>query len=774
MRYLSVFVLMGLMRAVASAQSSPIVTQVRAEQVEGTGQVRVTYDLEDADDEFVTVTFRVSDDGGYSFAIPAFHCSGDVYDKIALGPGRELIWDAAQDVPERYGENWQVEVTARDGSIMDVLPGGVPIEFVRIDPGAFSMGSATGFSNEQPVHQVTLTQSFYLGIYEITQAQWESVMGVGTGPWVGQDLTQEGPFYPVAYISWDDLQTFLGRLNGIPPDPGNGGNGTTPPDPADNILIEELPGGATMEFVWIESGTFMMGASEEEKGYQPHEGPQHEVTISEGYYLGRFEVTQGQWESVTGTQPWVGKDHVREGVHRPAVYLEWKDVQAFTQQLNIAAGEARYRLPTEAEWEYAARAGTTARWSFGDDEKRLGDYAWYRPNAWDATRQYAMTVGTRQPSPWGLYDVHGNVWEWVQDRYGAYPSIAQTDPEGPMAGAYRVLRGGSFSDYTPSVRVATRLVGTPHPRRYVMGTRLWRKGPRETPSASAKSIGEGNEGGGLYRLATEAEWEYAARAGTTTKWSFGDDEERLGDYAWYRANATDRGEHYGHQVGTRLPNPWGLYDMHGNLWEWLQDFFGPYPDGPQIDPTGPETGAFNVRRGGGFANPYPKDLRSARRGDSAPYNCGWCMGARLARNLDETLPEDATPPDTQVRGTREGQGQSNLFVLDTHQATSIEPTAAQDSVPDLATLFPNVPNPFNTSTVIRFDLPQSQDVELAVYNLAGQKVATLTDGTRQAGAHTVRWDGRDDDGWELASGVHLYRLRVGQQQVETRKLVLMK
>ena len=756
----------------AHAQSAPSVTAVRTEQVQGTGKVRVTYDLTDADGGPLTVTLRVSDNGGQSFVVPSFHCTGDVYNRVAPGPSRQLVWDAGRDVPGRYGETWQVEVTARDGTIVDVLPDGVPIEFVRIDPGTFLMGSQAGYSNEVPVHEVTLTQPFYLGVYEITQAQYECVMGAGTGPWVGQDLAQEGPFYPAAYVSWDDLQAFLGRLNETAQGPGNGDNGTAPPLPTEAVLVDTLPDGTTIEFVWIEPGTFMMGAPGDEPGYQRNEGPQHQVTLSEGYYLGRFEVTQGQWGSVMGTRPWAGKEFVREGSDRPAVYLEWADAQAFTETLNAAVGEARYRLPTEAEWEYAARAGTLTRWSFGDDETELGDHAWYRANAWDVSRQYAMTVGTKRPNPWGLYDVHGNLWEWVQDRYDEYASVAQTDPQGPLDGAYRVLRGGSFGDFAPTVRVAARLVGTPHPRRYIMGTRLWRRGPRETPCGCAKPVGVGTEEEPLYRLATEAEWEYAARAGTTTMFSFGDDVERLADYAWYRPNCADQREHYGHLVGTRLPNPWGLYDMHGNLWEWLQDLYGPYLEGPQTDPTGPAAGAFNVRRGGGFANANPKDLSSSRRGDSAPYNCGWCMGARLARNPTDALTQDGDLPAAQARGTREGRGRSDSFVLDTRPATAVEYAAAPDATVDQIALHPNAPNPFNTGTLISYSLPGDSWVELAIYNLAGQKVATLLDGRRSAGSYTVRWDGRGDSGQVLASSVYLCHLRTATQS-RTRQLLLL-
>ena len=113
-------------------------------------------------------------------------------------------------------------------------------------------------------------------------------------------------------------------------------------------------------------------------------------------------------------------------------------------------------MPTEAEWEYACRAGTTTRWSFGDSEDQLRRYAWYGANAWNAGEKYAHKVGTKQPNGWGLYDMYGNVWEWVQDRYGSYTSGSQVDPTGPASGSNRVRRGGGFGGTARSVRSALR------------------------------------------------------------------------------------------------------------------------------------------------------------------------------------------------------------------------------------------------------------------------------------------------------------------------------
>ena len=247
----------------------------------------------------------------------------------------------------------------------------------------------------------------------------------------------------------------------------------------------------TMEFVWIEPGTFMMGAPQNEidqlnmdfdTDYFSNEGPQHEVTIRQGFWLGKYEITQGQWEKVMGTTPWAGQAKVAANPSHPAVYISWNDVQEFIHNLNEAEGDSLYRLPTEAEWEYACRAGTTTRWSFGDDENRFQEYAWCWDNAWYlAEKQYAHAVGTKLPNPWGLYDMHGNVYEWCQDWYDTYTSSAQTDPTGstdPVSGTVRVFRGGGFYSGSDVSRSTSRDYYAPGNRGYGIGARLLRIGPQ--------------------------------------------------------------------------------------------------------------------------------------------------------------------------------------------------------------------------------------------------------------------------------------------------------
>jgi formylglycine-generating enzyme required for sulfatase activity len=253
-----------------------------------------------------------------------------------------------------------------------------------------------------------------------------------------------------------------------------------------------LPEGETLELVWIEPGAFVMGAPFPEPQRGSNEIPQHQVTIRRGFYLGKYEVTQKQWEAVTGSQPWFGQAYVQSSSSHPAVYISWNDIQHFIQKLNDLEGTALYRLPTEAEWEYACRAGTTTRWSFGDNERQLDEYAWFDVNAQhareddgqyghstgedgtDIEEQYVHPIGMKKPNPWGLFDMHGNVWEWVQDWYGGYLGDAQVDPRGPSDYYYRVFRGGSVFDDARYTRSSFRAYNSPDLRDFNIGMRLVR------------------------------------------------------------------------------------------------------------------------------------------------------------------------------------------------------------------------------------------------------------------------------------------------------------
>jgi sulfatase modifying factor 1 len=205
--------------------------------------------------------------------------------------------------------------------------------------------------------------------------------------------------------------------------------------------------------VLIPAGKFKMGCPTSEKDYLTGENP-HEVTLTNSFYMGKYEVTQEQWQAVMGNNPSYFK-----GVKLPVTDVSWDDCQEFIKKLN-ARTKGGYRLPYEAEWEYACRAGTKTAYSFGDKITHKD------ANYGGAKIEKPVAVGSYKPNAFGLYDMHGNVWEWCEDWYDDYPAGAVIDPKGPAKGAGRVLRDGSFNvngsrarsssrvNYTPTVRLA--------------------------------------------------------------------------------------------------------------------------------------------------------------------------------------------------------------------------------------------------------------------------------------------------------------------------------
>ncbi len=232
-------------------------------------------------------------------------------------------------------------------------------------------------------------------------------------------------------------------------------------------LALDLGGGVRMEFIYIKPDTFTMGSSEVPNGsWQVDERPEHRVTISKGYYLGKYEVTQAQWEAVMGTNPSKWK-----GPELPVEQVSWDDCQGFLKKLSekakIQLKGRMAALPTEAQWEYACRAGTKTRWSFGEKDAGIGEYAWHGDNGGGQTHP----VGQTKPNAWGLYDLHGNVWEWCQDWAVPYGKDNAVDPAGPASGDKRGLRGGCWGNNALECRSAIRISYPPASRNHFNGFR---------------------------------------------------------------------------------------------------------------------------------------------------------------------------------------------------------------------------------------------------------------------------------------------------------------
>jgi len=513
--------------------------------------------------------------------------------------------------------------------------------------------------------------------------------------------------------------------------------------------IEILGKEIKLEMVLIPAGTFMRGSPSSEKGRYDNE-TQHEVTITKPFYIGKYEVTQEQWEAVMGDNP----SRRTKGAKLPVTDVSWEDCRDFIKKLNSKANGG-YRLPTEAEWEYACRAGTTTAYSFGDSLTKSD------ANYGDGTLGNTKTVGSYKPNAFGLYDMHGNVWEWCADWKEEYPLVSATDPMGVPMGIYRVLRGGSFDGNGLSARSSYRFNSSrPSNRDDDLGFRLARTAdskasvasPTETNPDPTGVIPAGNQlvapftetkakdiqkevakslkkevdekedlGKGIklemvlipagkfmmgspeseksryrdetqhevtltkpfymgkyevtqeqweavmgnnpsntkgaklpvtdvswedcqefikklnastkggYRLPYEGEWEYACRAGTTTKYSFGDSLTKAdANVARSRADANVAGSSI-KEVGSYKPNAFGLYDMHGNVFEWCEDWHGENPFAV-TDPKGPATGIGRVLRGGSF-NLVVLYALSSYRLNLTPSTRLLFSGLRLARTL---------------------------------------------------------------------------------------------------------------------------------------------
>jgi formylglycine-generating enzyme len=244
--------------------------------------------------------------------------------------------------------------------------------------------------------------------------------------------------------------------------------------------------GLKMRFCWCPRGTFRMGSPKDESGRFDDEGDENgpvSVALSRGFWMGKFEVTQGQWQAVMGTTVRDQRDKADpkwplygEGPDHPIYYVNHDEANEFCRRFTESERRAgrlpagwEYHLPTEAQWEYACRAETATRYSFGDDAGGLGEYAWFDGNSSRSTHP----IGQKSPNRWGLHDVHGNVWEWCADWYDA-KLVGGLDPRGPSQAAGRVIRGGSWNGEPQFCRSTFRYWDTPGDRGDDLGFRVAR------------------------------------------------------------------------------------------------------------------------------------------------------------------------------------------------------------------------------------------------------------------------------------------------------------
>ena len=263
-------------------------------------------------------------------------------------------------------------------------------------------------------------------------------------------------------ISEGQTASISGTLSSNTASSSNGYASNSSVSSGSNVISIPVRNGITIEMVKVEAGTFMMGATSEMQNPYDDEKPVHQVALTNDYYMSKYEVTQALWQAVTGKNPSKFK-----GDNLPVERVSWNDCQVFIRNLNNMTGR-KFRLPTEAEWEYAARGGKKSRGYQYSGSSNISDVAWFD----DINRNKKHPVGTKQANELGLYDMSGNVWEWCQDRYGSYSSSFQKNPTGAIMGEYRVFRGGRWGANERIGRTSCRSYCTPDFSYFNLGLRL--------------------------------------------------------------------------------------------------------------------------------------------------------------------------------------------------------------------------------------------------------------------------------------------------------------
>ena len=231
---------------------------------------------------------------------------------------------------------------------------------------------------------------------------------------------------------------------------------------------KDLTQGIIGNMLFIPSGSFLMGSNNGEMD----ERPVHNVLI-DSFYMGEYEITQKEWYEVMETKPWENLKYAKSGDKYPVVNVSWYDVKDFIEKLNNLTRK-NFRLPTEAEWEYACRAGSSSKFFHGSLKYGLSNFAWYYDNAFKKDEMYGHEKGKKAPNKWGLYDMLGNVYEWCSDWYGNdyYNKSPVNNPKGPRYGSHKVIRGGDWSRTDYFLRVSSRRYYSPHSKDSFIGFRI--------------------------------------------------------------------------------------------------------------------------------------------------------------------------------------------------------------------------------------------------------------------------------------------------------------
>jgi formylglycine-generating enzyme required for sulfatase activity len=407
-----------------------------------------------------TVTFDVYSSSGTYLTGDSWPCSNHqgTVNGVPAGSNRTLVVSGEDSVGNvRYrGEKTGITVTAGQTTnvgtiqvapVSPTTPPSTPTN-VRVNPGNKkitiswnSVSGATGYT----IYWATDTG--------VSKTNYEGVISDAVSPYTHTGLTNGTTYYYVVTAENSYGESHESSTVSATP-----------------ISIVESLG---MTFNLIPAGTFTMGSPTDEQG-RDNDERQHQVTLTKPFYMQTTEVTQGQWQAIMGTNP---SNFTNCGDNCPVERVSWNDCQEFINKLNQQEGTNKYRLPTEAEWEYACRAGSTTAFANGGItelacgyDRNLAPMGWYCYNSDYATHP----VAKKTPNAWGLYDMHGNVWEWCQDWYGEYSSSPITDPSGPLSGLGRVLRGGCWSYDARDCRSADRGWLDPGDRSDIDGFRLAR------------------------------------------------------------------------------------------------------------------------------------------------------------------------------------------------------------------------------------------------------------------------------------------------------------